>query len=1101
MEGRKNVIKSSILKRNPKTNQINQDNKANQDQYINVKKPPLMLDSNKIFSRPKILFNLEYQINDIEEFHSNKIINESESVPDEQQSFDSHDKKIKSDKLANFFYDLSIEAREERLSYIKLEELLMAEFTMIQSEYNMLSTEKKESKINDQEEVRLKMRIGIEFCESSYMQSQEKQGGGNEAGNLKNSIPNPNIFSLRNVISQSPIQNPNQSVDYKSLNEANSVFNSTKLNKHKDYLQTRLYYYGKMISILLKKYKPLIFTKEGVALRKQKSMQRRSLNYFHRASKDVNTVSINPQEAKLLLLKQNENYLKFSYDMREMDKKLMDSIAHIKFGKNRENQDNDQFNFENQNAITSNKSQDDLKEINLLNRENTLLKLILFKIFKLPYDNSHYVNWKSYLLCLISRWKYQEELKDIQPRKMKIKYLKTKFCIEKLILNKQAGKLRKWIEIDLFYGSNNKKLKSRVSSNPHISRPGNEIAEIPLIDYILHTYFGLLNKVLPIMTFAYDTNFMIFFDFLFDLQVLYFIFLCPIIVVIQVDINSIITPMTMFFHSIYCFDILRKFRRLKYTETNVIETNLGKLFRSIFFDINFLFSLSTLIPYISFFPNITPLQVSSLYSVLFLLPIFRMLDFGRSMEYLEKTKYAVLCRLVLLIIRFFGLAHWMGLLFVRFVDFDYLSSSYSLEDECKQLEQGKINLTDSCKYIIALMDGTYLIPGGFISGLDPKKTSDYIFIFFSFFIGQIIVAYVFGGVTSLIANLNQAAKLYREKLDTIKSFMLFYSFSEDITKDINIYYEYLWLKKRNLVYDRDLLVNLSESLVVKISHEVYPHQRFFLKDFYGISKNKEKKLISTLICNMKEYLAFPFERIYSQGEMIKGLFVLTDGTAIFTDRTKKDEQTNDENLNIQQDDFNTNNVNKIADPIRYDFNNKVTVDRKGFLERQEFNKVNGIKDEGIPKREQFASSDPNLTIMPLDSIFLKTGRGIETCYVDDFADFFLIELNFFDEKLIVNFPTEMQILKEIGVRQGLAKIGENNRIQKLVFKHSDRSIGSMYEEDYNLDNVWIEIAHKIPTFINQENIVGEGEDTQTMNFNSPGLFEISLNSFFTREKK
>jgi hypothetical protein len=1012
-------------------------------------------------------------------------MNESESVPEEENSFDSQTRKLNAHKLVNFFYDLNIEAEEGKLNYSKLEDQLMSEFTMIQSEYRMLSTEKKTPQHENEEEVRLKMRVGMEFLDSSILQSEEKQGDGND-GKIFNNIKNPNS----NFNSQIP--NPNQSLDYKSLNDVNSIFNSSKRNKQKDYFETRLYYYEKIITVLMKKYKPQIFSQEGKALRYQKSISRSSIIQSQRGSREINSPALSSEETKLLLLKQEENYMKFRYDMREMDKKIMDSIANIKFGNIPENLGN--RNLTNQNVI--NKSLDDMKEINILNKDNTLLKIILYKIFKFPYSNSHYVQWKSYLLCLISRWKYQGEVQSLQPRKMKIKYLKTKFLIEKLIFSKQTGRLGKWINLEVF--SNKKKSRGVVNSNSQISSSQHDNETKPYVENLLQIFFGLFNKILPIMTFAYDTNFMIIFDFLVDLQVFYFLFLCPIIVVIEVEIKSFITPFTLIFHTIYCFDILRKFRRLKYTETNVIETNLGKLFRSNICDVNILFSLSTLIPYISFYPNITALQVSSIYSILFLLPIFRIVDFGKSMDYLEKTKYAVLCRLVILIIRFFMLAHWMGLLFVRFVNFDYLDNTYFLQAECQQLNQGQISLTKSCKYIIALMDGTYLIPGAYFTGLNPTETSDFIFLFFSYFIGQIIVAYIFGGVTSLIANLNQAAKLYREKLDTIKSFMLFYSFSPDITTDINIYYEYLWLKKRNMIYDRGLLANLSESLVVKISHEVYPHQRFFLKDFYGISKNKEKKLISTLICNMKEYIAFPLERIYSQGEMIRGLFVLTDGTAIFTDRTKKDVQNIDDTLHMHQDDLNINNVNKIADSIRYDFNHKVTVDRKGFLERQEFNRLNGIKDDGIYERLGF--KDPNQTLMPLDSIFLKTGRGIETCYVDDFADFFLIELNFFDEKLIVNFPTEMQILKEIGMRLGLAKIGENNRIQKLVFKHSDRSVGAMYEEEYNLDNIWIEIRHKIPTIINQENIRGDENEDQPMNDNATGLFEFSFNSIFTSDK-
>ena len=115
-------------------------------------------------------------------------------------------------------------------------------------------------------------------------------------------------------------------------------------------------------------------------------------------------------------------------------------------------------------------------------------------------------------------------------------------------------------------------------------------------------------------------------------------------------------------------------------------------------------------------------------------------------------------------------------------------------------------------------------------------------------------------------------------------------------------------------------------------------------------------------------------------------------------------------------------------------------------------------------------------IFPIDCIFFKTGRAIETCYVKDFTDFFIIELNFFDEYLLENFPIEMKKLKEKGYEIGIKKLGESNKLKEMIFTHSSRSLGKYYQIEYNLNNIWIEIPSVISNFIGnyQENGLGNG---------------------------
>lgn len=522
--------------------------------------------------------------------------------------------------------------------------------------------------------------------------------------------------------------------------------------------------------------------------------------------------------------------------------------------------------------------------------------------------------------------------------------------------------------------------------------------------------------------------------------------ICPMIVVMRLK-SSLFDTISLVFNAIYFFNLLRKFRRLKSSETGSAKKNVNRLFWSVAKDIKIVLGILSLLPFVSFFDNVTEGEVSEMYYLFILAPVVRVIDFGKSVEFLEKTKYAMRIRLILLILRFIIFAHWLGLIFYRYVEFDYYSPDYKLQESCKTVYFGLNDMLEKCVYVIALMDGTYLIPGSYMNNMNyiaeyEYYISDYFLLFLVFFVGQIITAYIFGGVTDLIKNLNQASNIYREKTDTIKSFMIGYEFEKTFQEKVTNYYSYLKDKKRNLLYGKDLLSNISDTLKVKINEEILPYSKFVFKDFYGISKEKEKKFLASIITHLKECVAYPGEKIYTQGELIKGLFILIDGSLNFTDDSEKLKAAAGEDAGVEKE----------AVIKRYDLNNKYTVDRKQCMQKIFVNKKFNIFDPILDYKTE--------TSFPWDSIFFKTGRAVETCYVDNFTDLYLLETNYFDSKLVVNFPEEMNILLQKAKKLGLLKIGQNQRIQDLVFKHSARSVDAYYEEKFNLNNIWIEIQVK-----------------------------------------
>lgn len=921
----------------------------------------------------------------------NKNINDEHSIlsiPVEgMEDYGSNNHKLyfptedKSQIHQNFFFNFN----NKDLDLFSFEKAIINEYEDNIIQYSFKKMIKKDDENTDQI---IKMKIQDDFLESSIINS--------EGNNRKFNILNPN-------------NNKDQ--------EENKLQGTHKKN---EYYKHRLYYYEKIINIILLKYTPEIFKDDRNDIFNQKITNE---NY--------------------LKLQSLDNYKNYHYYMSELEKKVITTISQLQFGNGQKLDKN--IKMLGSQAIP-------LKELHAVNQENTLLKIIIYTIYKYPLDSLSYITWKIYLLNLISKWRFQKEYFTV--KKYKIKYLKAKFILEKVLKNKQKKNISKYFENNMV----------NLKEDKSLFRPSE--------------LFGTVSKKsnLPSLSFYPDSTVMVIYDMLVDIHILYFLMVCPMIFVLKFE-NVTVDLFSFMFNILYFFDIIRRFRRLRYTETNVLILDINAIFKETITQFCLLLDIFSLIPFYSFYSNVTKEGVGNLYWALALTPVLRMPNCGKSIEYLEKTKYALTFRLILLLLRFLIFAHWIGLLFVAWVSFDYFTDDYKLDASCRILEDGQPILTSNCKYLIALFDGEYIIPGGYFAGISlidsfSGRIGDYLFMFFAFLAGQIIVAYIFGGVNDLIKNLNQASNIYRDKLDRIKNFMIFYDYDQEVKTDVELLYEYVWQKKRNSIYDdAHLFYGLSETLYVKVKEQVSPHFRYFLKDFYGLSHNKQHKLIYTLISNMKEYLAFPYEKIYSQGQLVRGLFILTDGNAIFTDGLYKEDGLEDHSI-VEE---------TTVDKTRFDFNHKITVNRNEILKKMKFNRRYNVKELMYP--EEFLC-------FPLDSIFLKTGRAIETCYVDDFCDFYLINLDFFDKVLIENFPAEMLKLKKKGQNLGNLKIGKNKRIRELVLKHSARSVDHYYEDEFNLTNAWIDIKYEIPTVIDKGNMTFE-EETY---YDTRGLLEFNFNS-------
>jgi hypothetical protein len=690
----------------------------------------------------------------------------------------------------------------------------------------------------------------------------------------------------------------------------------------------------------------------------------------------------------------------------------------------------------------------------------------LAEFIKIVYENPIkidervYFNWKLYLGRLVTIWQFKEN-SGINQR-LEIKYLKIKMLLIKLFKRKEKGQM--------FSSLNSLQHKKKDILN-------------------LNNIFSFVTGVseYPRFTFLRESFVSILYDFVIDFSIIYFLIILPMIIVLNLD-SSVLNFTDQIINAFYFFNIIRNFRTLVLDNMNIVQKDLWLPFRMniksilLYFDIISLFPFDILVATGN--PDSRPISYL-IYRYLVLLRIFR---FGRSFQYLESTKYGVVFRLIKLMGQFILLVHWCGLfLLIVFGQEVYQNSDkdkgWRFDESCLTFDpQNKYSF--SCQLIAAVYSGGFIVPGKQINNLPFfdngkfRSTYQYMYLFGVFFIGQIIVATVFSSVSDLIQSMNQAENKFQEIKDNHRITSHYYELEPHIFTDIMMYYNYVWQKHREKIYGMEMFESISKTLLRRLNKSMISSYKYLLKDFIILNK-RDNKFITFIINNLQKYISFPYERLVTQGQIIKGLFLLSNGTVYFQDDPRLNKSKKHQNgikqykKKSEYKDLINNKGN-----LRKDLQGEISVTKSQLIEKLDYVKNN-----------MFEKYIHDKILFPLDSIFLKTGRAIQTFYVKNFTDLFLLTIELFDNELCVNYPNEMYELSKQAKAEGILKLGRDQELLNIVLETSSRSTGKFYEEHFNPQNMWIEIKRILPkyklkafTLVNKLDILS--------NFNeSLGIFE------------
>ena len=534
------------------------------------------------------------------------------------------------------------------------------------------------------------------------------------------------------------------------------------------------------------------------------------------------------------------------------------------------------------------------------------------------------------------------------------------------------------------------------------------------------------NKNIPFLVLLSNSFLRYFIDLLIVIFLFYNLIMAPLKIFLKLS-STTITVLSKLTDIFFFAEIFINFRTAFQDKSNNIVYDTNKIFLNYLHSF-FIIDLVSTMPFEFFFLGSSVFIV--LETVRSSLKILRIAKLIPILTKLEETRAANYIRLLKLIFVFCFFAHWLGcMIFYTSVS----SITWEVFNQtCYVIYDLKIqsNLQQGCQLLIAVYEGSYILASQYTSTMQQatflSSATEYIIFIIEYEIGQLLSGYIFGGMASIIQNLNQGENFFTKKVDLLNEHMTFYEISEETQNDIRTYYSYLWQRHKDIIYSKSHFDLLSLSLREKFEQFNLVGSEIYLAKFYNLNIGN-LKLIGMILMNLSKVIIFPYEILFEEASVCKGLYILLNG-------------------NVELITKEVGNFPKVTYDLDYDKIQKI--------------KMNQLaeKKEEDNKSQKLKNFDESLSyIFPMIPILIKTGRNWQTCFSKEFTDLLHLPLDAFN-KLVNNFPVEMHTLKHnilSFVEEN--KLFENGDLFKVLSTHSSRSVGQYYEKKYNKHNIWIPI--------------------------------------------
>jgi len=568
---------------------------------------------------------------------------------------------------------------------------------------------------------------------------------------------------------------------------------------------------------------------------------------------------------ELIKVNENKKYKKFLLKFEKI-KNLIISTKQKKI------QQSDIFIDVNENKKINDKLNKNLKESNIDNFIQDYHKLIFENLVKSIYVNSNrditqisFPVSKRILTRLINNLKSGKNQIKKKPIYYRLKNILLKifnFKAKNMYLNITLINSQKRPDCYARFGNNkNENIINIINEELNKKEVLNkEISKIKNSQKIIRGVF------LP------NSTFRLIWDIIVSIGVIYNLFYIPLVFLSDFSVSKpeigYIEIIDAFIDGCSFLDIVLNFRTGFVDSSNHIVVNLKEI-RENYLKYLFYFDISSSIPYELFTSNRNIYLVN-------LLKLPRMLRIIRLIKLTDKLKYKHLFKIIYLFFIYFLLAHWLGCLFFLFLDFSFINKTMQIKEleECTYYDNiGLINHKSECKYLFSLFNGMSLMEAQVIN--TEPDFSQIIILIFEYFIGQVALNILFSGISSSFKNIDYTEKTYNNKIKLITEHMDFCDIKGEIRNHIEGYYEYIWNKHSSQIMRKIPIENITPLMKEKISVYQFKNAFAFLP-FINVL-NLDDRVISFLFKFMELRIFIPKELIFLEGNVTKGLYILSKG--------------------------------------------------------------------------------------------------------------------------------------------------------------------------------------------------------------------------------
>ncbi len=156
--------------------------------------------------------------------------------------------------------------------------------------------------------------------------------------------------------------------------------------------------------------------------------------------------------------------------------------------------------------------------------------------------------------------------------------------------------------------------------------------------------------------------------------------------------------------------------------------------------------------------------------------------------------------------------------------------------------------------------------------ITPAEPVQFIFVIVIMLIGAAIYGFIIGNIANIIANIDVAKSQFRERVETVDTFLKYRNIPGELQKRIRDYYDYLWESRRGYE-ESQLLEDLPTSLKTQVA--------FFLNqdiiEKVPIFKNASREFIRDIILNLQPVIYTPGDQVITAGEIGYEMYFISRG--------------------------------------------------------------------------------------------------------------------------------------------------------------------------------------------------------------------------------